>query len=115
MNYIEFDFMGEHIKGFLEVAKYCNNGNLAIQIYHESEDGYDECWCDMTTNLGCKLEHSCAYVNSNADTDLKEIINRYKLGKLTGKSMRSGFNIYEEYEFDMKEVMKYTKEDESEV
>lgn len=55
---------------------------------------------------------NCALVDTNDFAQAKDLIEKYKLGKPTGRWAASGYCIYREYEFDMAQIEKYRLPDE---
>lgn len=93
----------------LEVAKYCENGNLAIKMYYfDDEFGSYMPYANLTVNLEGKRDEGCAFVDvNNLGYDVCDWIEMYGLGKWTGRFGRSGFCTYPEYKFDMDAVKRY--------
>ena len=100
----EFDLVkyGRAWPIYYDIAKYCENDNLAIQLFSDSE-GYTEPWSTLTTNLSEKLFPDCAYVdiNNNGEEIIKWISDN-KFGVPTGRNCQSGRCVYPLYRFDMK-------------
>lgn len=89
------------------IDRYANNNNLYIGMVCW-DDGYAEPWSDLTVNLDFKCRTNCAFIDINDNG--KQIIDwlvKNNLGRPTGLILPSGFCVYPEFEFDMKEVEKY--------
>ena len=97
-------------KVFLQIHRYVNNQNLAIQILVD-EGHYYEPYGMLTVNLTDTLPEDMAYVDTNNIANAEEFIKEYKLGEPTGKVMRSGFCEYPLYRFDLETVNKYVREE----
>lgn len=104
LNLIKYDAV--HPMTF-ELNRYMDNGNLYVGLITH-EDGYPAPWQNLTVNLGVKCEENCAFidVNNNGNEIVAWLIS-HKLGKITGKVRSSGFCVYPEFEFNMKELRKY--------
>ena len=92
----------------LNVAEYAKPRGLAIQMITKADD-YD---CDepfeiMTVNLYRLCNSNYAFVDTNNLPEIEKFIEKYKLGKPTGKLKISGFCCYPLYEFDLDEIAKY--------
>lgn len=77
------------------------SGVLAIAM-NTTISGYVEPYDTLTTYLTTDLTNDqCGYVKSGPEEEgYSEFILNNNLGKKTGKAIRSGFNTYEEFEFD---------------
>lgn len=92
----------------IELQKYANNSNLAIQLYCDNE-GFEEPFAMLTVNLlnRDRLNENMAYVDTNNCPWAEDFIKEYNLGKNTGKTLASGYCIYPLYEFNLNELRKY--------
>ena len=87
--------------------QYSENGNLYLGLVtHES--GFPEPWQNLTVNLGVKCKENCAFIDThNNGTEIIEWLMTHKLCRLTGRMETSGFCVYPEVEFNMKQLEKY--------
>jgi len=99
---------GQEYDTFLETGSYVYGGGLNIEVMC-MEDGYPAPYTDLTVNLtDCQLKNeNCAFVDTNNFSAAEQYIRENKLGKPTGRYGHSGYCIYPEYEFDMKEIEKH--------
>ena len=78
----------------------------------ESENGEDKIYegkreVFVTARIIKRDNHkNCALVDTNDFAQAKDLIEKYKLGKPTGRWAASGYCIYREYEFDMAQIEK---------
>ena len=85
----------------LEVTSYCDNDNLAIQVWEVDSDGQPcEPYARLTVNLGDKLPNYTAYVDTNNWPDAADFIEDNELGVLIGWG-HSGYCDYPKYLFDV--------------
>ena len=107
-------------KTLLAINKYAYNDRLAIEMYTEMS-GYSpwgngepwwEPWCDVTINLPFKkvTDENCAYLDTNNAPHIVDFLLENKLGKLTGKTARSGYWTYPEFRFDISACRKHAFE-----
>ena len=93
----------------LEIHKYAENDNLAIQMMCW-DDGYPEPWSMLTVNLSRKCKPNCAFIDINNNSDaIMNWLESNNLGFDTGVFEISGFCIYPMFEFNMDEVKKYVE------
>lgn len=101
-------WFGTH-KVTISLDRYANNGNLYLGLTCY-DDGYPEPYSDLTVNLHNLSKPNLAYIDTNNNGEgIIEFLVENKLGHVTGNVFRSGYCIYPEFEFDMKEVEKHTK------
>ena len=89
------------------VEQYAENDNLALEMVFRNEDDLNEPFTTLTVNLTEKCAPNCAYVDTNDNPWAEAFIAEHHLGKPTGRTRRSGFCVYPEYEFDMKKIEQY--------
>lgn len=90
------------------IEKYASNGNLAIQIWSRDEYGDLEPWSMLTVNLTKKCKPNCAFIDTNNNGEhIVEWLEKNNLGMPTGNFEVSGFCIYPEFEFNMREIKKH--------
>ena len=93
----------------LKENHYADNNNLAIAMYCW-EDGCPEPWSVLTVNLGIKCRPNCAFIDTNNNgEDIVDWLEINRLAKPTGRLAPSGYCLYPEYEFNMREVQKYAE------
>ncbi len=88
---------------------YRNNGNLALQLWCEdTEYGGVEPFATLTVNLGKALpEKNQAFIDVNNNPWAPEFIEKYNLGRDTGRCGFSGYCVYPLYEMNLEEIDKY--------
>lgn len=100
-NYVKY---GRSNTMYVEMAKYGENGNLAIQLYC-NDDGYMEPWSTMTTNLSVKLPADCAYIDTNNNGyEIVDWIIKNEFGVPTGEVRQSGYCVYPLVKFDLSKL-----------
>jgi hypothetical protein len=83
---------------YVQIEKYSQNGNLAIQLFSDSGEPFST----LTTNLSVKLPPNQAYVDTNNNgIEVIDWIAQNGFGHTTGANLRSGFCIYHLVEFDL--------------
>ena len=98
---------GQTYEVCFEAERYANNHNLALQLYFKDEDGMLMPFSTLTINLREPHEPNCSFVDTNDNPWAEKFITDNKLGKPTGRKMRSGYCEYPQYQFDLKEIEKY--------
>lgn len=106
METMKLNAWGREYNLCIEVCRYEQNGNLALQLYSQDED-YWEPFDIMTVNLGEKCADGFSYVDINNCPWAPALIEKYNLGEPTDCYEASGFCVYPEYRFDMQEIEKY--------
>lgn len=71
------------------------DGNLYIGLFTMSGESYT----DITTHLGISLNHPLGYVEANSEAE--RFVKEQKLGIDLNRSIKSGFNTYNLYRFDI--------------
>lgn len=108
-----FAFMGHEFS--IKVAKYQNNGHLAIDLY-EYEKGYTKPYARLTVNLSDdelfdffseEDKKFAAFVDTNNVPDAENFIKLYHLGRFTGFYGPSGWMSYPMYIFDKELLSEY--------
>jgi len=90
-----------------ETSHYTDNGNLYVGLITH-EEGFPMPWQNLTVNLGVKCKENCSFIDiNNNGTEIIEWLMTNQLGHLTGRMETSGFCVYPEFKFDMKELTKY--------
>ena len=90
-----------------ETSHYTDNGNLYVGLLTH-EEGFPMPWQNLTVNLGVKCKENCAFIDTNNNgTEIIEWLMTHKLCRLTGRMETSGFCVYPEVEFNMKQLEKY--------
>lgn len=85
----------------LEIGRYSNNGNLAIEMY--TDEG--EPWSSLTVNLYEKLPPDYAYVDINDNgNEIITWIQKNGIGEPTGRVRSSGFCIFPEVKFNLDSI-----------
>ena len=107
MEYLKMHFYGKIYDVAFGVERYAENDNLALEMVFRNEDGFDEPFTMLTVNLSQQCAPNCAYVDTNDNPWAEAFIAKYQLGHPTGRTRRSGFCEYPEYEFDMKKIEQY--------
>ena len=88
----------------VNVNKYVDGG-LALTMDYMDEDYHCMMpFATLTVNLGEKLAKNQAYVDTNNCPWAEGFIEKYGLGKETGRIGMSGFCFYPLYEFDMEAI-----------
>lgn len=89
---------------FLQVGKYQADDSIAIQAWNQ-KDGpiatITVCLCDRS------LGENEAYIDSNNCPWAVEFIQKYNLGKITGRTGRSGYCTYPVVRFNMEQLTKH--------
>lgn len=85
---------------YFVVSKYFCNDNLCLELF-EVESGP---FARMTVNLDEKLDGNMAYIDTNNCKWATDFIERYSLGKDTGKRRESGWCTYPLYEIDLDKI-----------
>ena len=98
---------GQTYEVCFEAERYANNHNLALQMYFKDENGMLMPFSTLTINLREPHEPNCSFVDTNDNPWAEKFITDNKLGKPTGRKMRSGYCEYPQYQFDLKEIEKY--------
>ena len=94
----------ENEKLVIKLGKYCNNGNIAIQLYTESGEPF----ATLTVNI-CDMPTDEVCLDVNNFPDGIELMKRYELGVFTGNVVHSGFCSYPVFYLNMENVKKYVK------
>lgn len=88
----------------LQIEKYQADDSVAIQIWNQ-QDGpiatMTVCLCDRS------LGENEAYIDTNNCLWAVEFIQKYNLGKITGRTGRSGYCTYPVVRFNMEQLTKY--------
>lgn len=95
----------EEVKVKLITDKYIYTDRLYLGIVDIEND---ELYADLTVNLptySCDI--SSGYLDINNCRHVREFIEKYKLGEYAGVEVKSGFNKYPLYDFDIREIKKY--------
>ena len=112
MKTMKFNSYGNKYDLCIGVEEYYYGGGLAMQLYCVEGD-FLEPFSSLTINVLDFLPgKNCALVDTNDFAQAKDLIEKYKLGKPTGRWAASGYYIYREYEFDMAQIEKYRLPDE---
>lgn len=106
MKTMKLNAWGKKYNLCIEVCKYEQNGNLALQLYYQDKK-YWEPFAIFTVNIGKKCAQECSYVDTNDCPWAPALIEKYKLGEHTGEFGFSGYCVYPEYRFNMSEIEKY--------
>ncbi len=108
MEYMKLTTWGETYDICAQIGQYVHGNGLAIQLYFKEGEALEP-YANLTVNL---MNHpTCgdkAFIDTNGFPEVVKLIDKYKLGKPTGRIGYSGYCIYPEYEFDRKELEKYT-------
>lgn len=88
---------------FFALNNYQMNESLAIDIWNY-EDGPI---ARLTVCLGNVSNENSAYIDTNNCSWAENFIKEMQLGKPTGKTCRSGFCVYPEYEFNIDKLRDY--------
>lgn len=92
--------------------KYADNGNLYVGMLTH-EDGFPEPWSDLTVNLGIECLEGFAFIDTNNNPGIIGWLEANNLGKRTYNLVPSGFCMYEEFYFNMPELLKYTEDEDA--
>ena len=106
--YLLEDFEGDDYVVYPLVRRYQNNNTLAVLLYGDD----DEWFCDITVNLPCSKDSTNkAFVDTNNNPWMPDFLAKHQLAKPTGRTAKSGYCEYPEYEFDMSKLNydKYSK------
>lgn len=106
MELMKLNAWGQEYELGLMVSNYVLHDNLAIQLYCV-DDNAVEPFAMLTVNFDSKCNPVCAFVDINDCPWAIRLIDEYGLGKLTGRTMRSGYCVYLEYQFDMERLEHY--------
>lgn len=98
-----YDDEVEEIEVNLIASRYTNNNTLYLGIVDVE---YGEPYADLTVNLDSQNIND-NYLDTNNNKLVEDFVNRYKLGKFSGKYCSSGYCKYPLYTFDIKEIEKY--------
>lgn len=83
-------------------CRYPNGNNLLIELWDNKGNR------DILTKMFIKTDDkTISFVDTNNHPTAEEFIERYGLGKPTGKYVRSGFCMYPEYVFDLDKLNEY--------
>lgn len=94
--YLRLQESGETVELELVPTYYVSNRTLAIQLV--DKEGY---YCDLTRCLSDAPGKNCAYVDvNNMESDIIQRLEKGGFGKVTGKTCKSGYVTYPEFEFD---------------
>lgn len=90
----------------IEISRYCNGNNLAIQLFCADEEyGGEEPLASLTVNLpNYNLEKNVAFVDTNNCPWAKEFIKANALGEFTGLEFPSGYCMYPLYRFNLEKI-----------
>ena len=89
---------------FLEITKYAFDNTLAIVMI--CEDG--QTFGNLTVNIQETLEDDCAFIDeNNLGEDILSWVEENNVGKFTGRVGISGFCMYPEVKFNLKEIEKH--------
>lgn len=94
------------------LANYLAHNNLYVGMIVNHDPDFPEHWSDLTVNLDVKCAENCAYIDTNNNGDrIVEWLITNKLATLTGNMRSSGFCVYPEMKFNMRELMQYVVSD----
>lgn len=114
IQYLQFSSWGHDYNLCIGVDSYCFGGGIALEAYSVTDNDIEP-FSNITVNLpDYPTERDCAFVDTNNFGDVEALIQKYKLGKPTGRIGCSGYCTYPEYRFDMAEVNKYRLPEEPE-
>lgn len=88
----------------VKYSRYMNNNRLALALFDEEQSPY----ATLTVNVPeeeLSNEH-CAFIDTNNLPEAPEFLDKYELGKFTGRWACSGFCMYPEYEFHKEDILK---------
>ena len=89
------------------VSRYCDNGNLAIQLISPTEGPF----ATITVNLSAgQLPEDCAFVDTNNCPWAPDFIAEHGLGRCTCMIGASGYCTYPMYEFDVDKLDNLNRE-----
>jgi hypothetical protein len=103
MDTMKFKFYGEKYELFLEVDKYVNNDNIAIEVWDTNEGPF----ADLTVNI-YDLPEGLACIDTNNFPDAIRLIEEYNLGEFTSNFATSGYCTYPIYKLNIENINKYT-------
>lgn len=92
---------------YMAIEKYLQNGNTAITLWIETEDGFEP-YNTVTKNFG-DLPEDYAYIDTNNNPGVLELLISKKIAYPTGIEERSGFCTYPLVRLDLEEIKKYLK------
>lgn len=96
---MKIEVWGKEIDLKCSIDKYVSNGTLAVQLWHNYHP-----YARLTINIPNSsdyLDPDCAYIDVNNFAEAIELITKYELGVMTGRSVVSGYCCYPECRFDM--------------
>lgn len=98
-------FYGNEYAVSIVVNSYANNGNLAVGLVSQDEDGYNEPFADVTVNIA-DLPPYHAALDTNNMSGIGSFVEKEGLARPTGNYLNSGFCHFPVYEFDKDALQK---------
>lgn len=87
---------------YLLTDSYADNGTLAVIVMKVYEDGTEEMFDVITTNLMFSMaDQTSAYIDTNNCSWAEKMLKTMKFAKDTGKVSHSGFCKYPLYKFNL--------------
>ena len=100
MKLIEFN----GYKLYIEKSVYVYGNKLSLHLYAIDDGPY----ASMTINItDCELKEDEVILDVNNFPEVKDLMEKYKLGVFTDYSVQSGYCWYPIYKLNMEEVDKY--------
>lgn len=108
-------YNGDEVKEYnvmLEIDKYAYGGSIYMGLWAEIEEFgnlFYEPYCDITVNItGYPLNKDCAFLDTNNSPFIVDFLLKNGLGKLTGRTVGSGYCTYPEFQFDIEKCRKHS-------
>ena len=92
------------VEVFFTLTRYSMNNNLCINMVEVNEGP----WSTLTTNFDVALAPNEAFVDTNNNTGIAEILVENGIAEPTGKGIKSGFCTYPLFKFNLDKVEEYT-------
>ncbi len=96
--------LGRDVEVFFTLNHYSMNNNLCINMVAVNEGP----WSTLTKNFDVNLEPDEAFIDTNNNAGIDEILVANGIAEPTGKGIRSGFCIYPLFKFNLDVVEQYT-------
>lgn len=92
---------------YMEITKYLHNGNTAITLCIETEEGFEP--YNIVTKNFENLPEDYAYIDTNNNPGVLELLLSKSMVYLTGDMKQSGFCVYPLVRLNFEEIKKYLK------
>lgn len=94
------------VETYLKVEKYLKPANTAITLWIKVDDDYEE-YNDLTKNFASEWPEDYAYIDTNNNPGVLDLLLKAGLIELTGIEERSGFCTYPLVKLNLEKIKEY--------